>query len=595
MTDTAIAELTLASDIPQQWNGGAGIIMVNGTIGGATVDLYISDDATNWIAVGSQLTDVGIQVFAGPRNSWLKAVVAGGSPVLTIKVYREAGLNAWVVNPAGASGGGGVGSDVTIAGISYKGQKTSANSFPVVLASDYSISTSSLDMVAISGTIGSAAVLSNFPKTDCTGLQGLSIQFTTVTAGNSAVVEESTDGTTWTTVNSIKGAASVTAVGIHQYNISAKQVRVRCSVFSSGTVAATAEFRAQPFNQPIAYGAGAVDTTTQRVCLASDSAMPLPSGAATSAKQDTIITALGSPFQAGASIGNASFGISGTLPAFAATPTVNLGTLNGAATAVKQPALGTAGSASADVITVQGVSSMTPILATCSAGTNLNTSLLALESGGNLATIAGAVTSSKMQSNVAQINGVTPLMGAGNTGTGSPRCTIATDQVAIALWGHGVLAATLPANATAVGMRTLAATPSDTTAHMNSPVLDVKGSQVVQPYGLGDNSVSGLTAAMTGTTSTAVTGMGAPGANLYNYITSIVIGNSHATVDTFVELQDGSGGTTFFTLPAKCVYGGVALTFPKPLKQPTANTALYAKNSTTGANTIVSVCGYKGP
>jgi len=30
--------------------------------------------------------------------------------------------------------------------------------------------------------------------------------------------------------------------------------------------------------------------------------------------------------------------------------------------------------------------------------------------------------------NVSQINGVTPLMGAGNTGTGSPRVTLATDQ-----------------------------------------------------------------------------------------------------------------------------------------------------------------------
>jgi len=52
---------------------------------------------------------------------------------------------------------------------------------------------------------------------------------------------------------------------------------------------------------------------------------------------------------------------SGTLPAFAATPTFNLGTLNGAATAVKQPALGTAGTASADVITVQGIASMTAL------------------------------------------------------------------------------------------------------------------------------------------------------------------------------------------------------------------------------------------
>jgi hypothetical protein len=40
----------------------------------------------------------------------------------------------------------------------------------------------------------------------------------------------------------------------------------------------------------------------------------------------SIITALGSPFQAGGSIGNTSFGISGLLPAFASTPTFNIGT-----------------------------------------------------------------------------------------------------------------------------------------------------------------------------------------------------------------------------------------------------------------------------
>ena len=39
------------------------------------------------------------------------------------------------------------------------------------------------------------------------------------------------------------------------------------------------------------------------------------------------------------SIGNTGFGINGTLPAFAATPTVNLGTLNGAATAANQSAI----------------------------------------------------------------------------------------------------------------------------------------------------------------------------------------------------------------------------------------------------------------
>lgn len=73
--------------------------------------------------------------------------------------------------------------------------------------------------------------------------------------------------------------------------------------------------------------------TTQPISAAS---LPLPAGASTSVLQSSIITALGSPFQAGGSIGNSSFGISGTLPAYAATPTFNLGTLNGAATAANQ-------------------------------------------------------------------------------------------------------------------------------------------------------------------------------------------------------------------------------------------------------------------
>lgn len=42
----------------------------------------------------------------------------------------------------------------------------------------------------------------------------------------------------------------------------------------------------------------------------------------------------------------------------------------------------------------------------------------------------GALTANQSV-NVAQINGATPLMGAGNTGTGSQRVTIATDQAAV--------------------------------------------------------------------------------------------------------------------------------------------------------------------
>jgi hypothetical protein len=103
-------------------------------------------------------------------------------------------------------------------------------------------------------------------------------------------------------------------------------------------------------------------SVTQPVSLVS---IPLATGAATSAAQTTAqtsltaiaasvasadsrlagslsVSGLGTPFQAGGSIGNTSFGISGTLPAFASTPTVNLGTLNGAATSGKQDSIITA-------------------------------------------------------------------------------------------------------------------------------------------------------------------------------------------------------------------------------------------------------------
>lgn len=75
----------------------------------------------------------------------------------------------------------------------------------------------------------------------------------------------------------------------------------------------------------------------------------------------------------------------------------------------------------------------TPGIVTANAGTNLNTSLLALESGGNLATLAGAITAARIQANVSQINGVTPLMGNGVTGTGSQRVTIASDNTAFSV------------------------------------------------------------------------------------------------------------------------------------------------------------------
>lgn len=80
---------------------------------------------------------------------------------------------------------------------------------------------------------------------------------------------------------------------------------------------------------------------------------------------------------------------------------------------------GTAGTATGGVLTVQGVASMTKLLVTPDS--------VALPANQSV--------------NVAQINGVTPLMGNGTTGTGSQRVTIASDNTAFAVNAASTLAA----------------------------------------------------------------------------------------------------------------------------------------------------------
>lgn len=366
----------------------------------------------------------------------------------------------------------------------------------------------------------------------------------------------------------------------------------------------------------------------------------------------------------------------------------------GVSTAAKQPALGTAGTASTDVITVQGIASMTKLLVTPDS--------VALPANQSV--------------NVAQINGVTTLMGNGVTGTGSQRVTVASDNTpfhtiidttsttavtqatgtnlhavldttsttavtqATGTNLHAVLDTTsttavtqatatnlnaavvgtgtagsaaggiltvqgvasmtkllvtpdsvaLPANqsvnlAQVAGTTTvngglagsqsvggtvatnvaISANPLNlgaqavssenavvTTARQVQLVADLVGKLIVLPYANPENFVSGLTAAMTGTTTTSI--VAAPASGLRNYLTHIICTNSHATVGTFVIVQDGSGGTTYYEGYAAAVGGGFSITFPTPLRQPTTATAVFVADVTTGANVICAASGYKG-
>jgi hypothetical protein len=112
---------------------------------------------------------------------------------------------------------------------------------------------------------------------------------------------------------------------------------------------------------------------------------------------------------------------------------------SGASTSAKQPAIGTAGSASADVITVQGATSMTPLKVDGSGVTQPVSGTTTANQGGtwtvqpgNTAnTTAWKVDGSAVtnQENVTQFGGTNIVTGLGASGAGIPRVTISSDTV----------------------------------------------------------------------------------------------------------------------------------------------------------------------
>mgnify|MGYP001577782010 CR=1 FL=1 len=115
-------------------------------------------------------------------------------------------------------------------------------------------------------------------------------------------------------------------------------------------------------------------------------------------------------------------------------------------------------------------------------------------------------------------------------------------------------------------------------------LTDLNGKLIVVPGSVPENFTNGVTAAITTTTSTSV--IGAAGAGIRLYITSLLVTNSHATVSTQVDIQDGSGGTVLHRGYALSAGGGWSITFPTPLRT-TANTGLFAACITTGSNVFV--------
>lgn len=206
----------------------------------------------------------------------------------------------------------------------------------------------------------------------------------------------------------------------------------------------------------------------------------------------------------------------------------------------------------------------------------------------------------------------TTVSGGGGAATIADGADVAEGAVADAVWtsGNGTVIGLLKGlmgklasvatnvaiamNPLNIGAQAVSSEPAAiTTGRMAQMITDLVGKLIVLPYANPENFVSGaITTAMTATTSTSL--IAAPASGLRNYITQITVSNSHATVGTDVVIQDGSGGTTLYTIPAAAVYGGAAITLPVPIRQPTTATAIFCANVTTGASTKVSASGYKG-
>lgn len=179
--------------------------------------------------------------------------------------------------------------------------------------------------------------------------------------------------------------------------------------------------------------------------------------------------------------------------------------------------------------------------------------------------------------NVSQINGHTALE-AGTNGS-------------LAVGGANATNVAITSNPVNLGAQAISSENTAVTAtRLAQLVTDLVGKLIVLPYANPENFINGTTTAIVDTTTTSI--IAAQAAGVRNYITSIIVTNSHASVGTFVKITDGAS-TILWEGYAASLGGGFTQSFPVPLRGSTA-TAVNAICVTTGANVIVSVSGYKG-
>ena len=344
------------------------------------------------------------------------------------------------------------------------------------------------------------------------------------------------------------------------------------------------------------------DDANNRLNTAVGGTVPLPSGAATEATLATLLTEADFDTKAGAvdeaapGTDTASSGHNGRLQRIAQRLTSLI--------ALLPAALSGGGNLKVSLEESNASQAVTGTV-TANAGTDLNTSALALETGGNLAAAAASlsVVDDWDESDRAKVN---PIAGQAGVEGGSGAVSALTQRVTLAT------DVALPAGTNNIGdvdVLTLPSIPAGTNNIGDVDVLSIAAGDnnignvdvvtlpalpagtndvgTVQPYAQAGSSVMGVTSDITGTSNTSL--IAAQGSGVRTYLTHVVIQNSHASTGTWVNVKDGT--TTKYSVYCAAGGGGASLTLPRPLRG-SENTAWQVACETTAANVRASASGY---
>lgn len=180
---------------------------------------------------------------------------------------------------------------------------------------------------------------------------------------------------------------------------------------------------------------------------------------------------------------------------------------------------------------------------------------------------------------LAQIGSTTTATGNGVVGAGVQRQSVASDNSAVALWGHGATAASVPANTVYQGKRAATALPTAVTDGQNVGAMADKFGRAVTLVNAIRDLVGTQTTTISASTSetTIVTAI----ASTFNDLIMLVVSNTSTSTSTRIDFRDTTAGSVLFSLTSIGGQPPVGFAPSSPIPQTTVNTNWTAQCATS--------------